>query len=745
MNKLILLCLFLNSFYSVYAQTCSIQILDGLTKNSLSDVTIFNKSQNILTYSDINGFAIIKADNKDSILVSNLGYEDTLIIASDLNKTIVVTLRPIILEDIIIKASHTTNKQNINVTKLSQDEIERTSFIAGEPDIFQSLQILPGVSGTKEGQSDIVVRGGLPDQNLVSFDGVRMYNYGHFFGFVSLFNTDVIKDINLYKGNIPSEFGGKASSVIDVNLADNNSAKSYGNFDVGLISSRLFYNKSIVKNKLNVMGGFRSSYLDIVALPMKINYKREKRDDYPIVRLNDLTLKSTYRFNKNNRLSLTYLNTVDKFGGVSIIRDNNVESKKISGWKNSLLSLQYSSIFKKSTLGINLGYYNYTFFNKYSRYINNDTSHKFKNRIKEYSISGTLSTYHSEYLTTKFGVNIYRTDLQSINFVDYNKNLSLQFDFGKSKLEEVALFGQSNVSFRNWKSRLGLRGIMVYNKIHLFPRISLEHHWNNLIAGIAYDKNYQLLHRFTPVELGETISSWYQYPQNISISNQYSAYFKWKFNRLLLEGGIFAKTISKIPILENYYSDLSDLSTLTNDNFSLGAIDAKGVEFSVQYTSKKLLSRVSYTFLDSYTSWKSTSFATDFSRRHDFTFNVAYNLFKKIQVGATVVFKNGQPVTLPVNSYIDKGGYKRFIFNKKNNGRYPDYFRLDTNIQYKVSSRSKWNLNIYNVTNQLNPYQLSYKNVVVRDPKSSESYSYTKLKKESLFRILPTISYSRSF
>ena len=714
-----------------------IKVIDGDTKVSIYDAVVLNKKSKEVGYSNINGICFLPAEDGDSIVIRYLGYDDNILIANTTADITTVELNPTVMDQIVISAQQKSIADRpLNVHVLDINKISKTSFVAGEPDIMQALQFLPGVSNTREALAGIVVRGGLPDQNSVIFDGIRIYNYGHIFGFVSLFNGDVVKNVSLYKGNIPPKYGGMASSVIDIELKDGNHPRRNGKFSIGLISSRLYYNLPIIKDKFNIVFGARFSYLDLITIPMKIQYNNGKINGYPAVKLNDITLRSSYKISNNNELTATVLRSRDLFRSYN--RGAKYEKIVSRGWNNTGYSLGLKSLVdKNSFLKSSLSYYGYQFFYDQE---NQNTLRTVRNSLKELSARVEYDTYLNSSFSLNLGINHNYTFLNPYSFAFISSDQKTEVNVDGQQYFETSVFQKLTWRYHHLRAHIGLRETLLASQFIFSPRLSLSYQVQNTSIHASFDKNYQKINQFQPVLLNEPVISWFMNENGVATSDQYAVGVKGRLSNHVhysVEG--FTKKIKNVPIFNKIYNATTELNDISADDFDSGEIKAYGIEGSVQFNTKYFIINSSYTYLISDTYWQGVTYPTDFSRNHELNSSLLLPIGNKITCTINHTFKSGQPITLPTNSYLNTSGGKEYIFTKRNNARYPDYTRLDLNIEYKQNEKNTYALSIYNLLNRRNPFHIAI------DREDTELGKRTFYKNHILFGILPTIAYTRSF
>lgn len=298
-----------------------------------------------------------------------------------------------------------TNSTRMSVTSVSGSRINNTPVLLGEADVLKTLQLLPGVQGGLEGTSGLNVRGGSPDQNLILLDGVPVYNAYHLFGVFSVFNSDAVKHVEITKGGFPARYGGRLSSVVEVNMKEGNMKNYEGKAGIGLIASRLTFEGPIVKDKASFIVSARRTYLDLLAKPYLWATNTEDRSRNLGYYFTDVTGKVNYKINKRNRIYLSSYFGKDKFysSQQNTYKDslNHIDSSTDMdlGWGNYTTVLRWNSIISdKLFSNAILAYSNYNFNvgldNEFTDYnLKNDqtqaTSIEFLSGVREFVQVGT--------------------------------------------------------------------------------------------------------------------------------------------------------------------------------------------------------------------------------------------------------------------------------------------------------------------------------------------------------------------
>ena len=336
LNKYVIYFLFLIVPISGFAQdkfTISGTISDAKNNETLIGVNILVKGSKNFTSSNEYGFYSITLPKGDyEINISYVGYEiidEKISLTDNVSKNFSLTESENLIEEVVIteKTKTNTRKPEMSVNKLSINTIKQMPVVLGEVDIIKSILFLPGVTNAGEGQSGFNVRGGGADQNLILLDEATIYNSSHLFGFFSVFNPDAIKDLKLYKGGIPSRFGGRASSVLDIYQKDGNSKNFHMNGGIGLISSRLLAEGPIVKDKGSFIVAGRGSYAHLF---LKLSNNKNSAYFY------DLNTKLNYKIDKNNSLYLSGYFGRDVFS---------LNESFVNTYGNSTLNLRWNHLF----------------------------------------------------------------------------------------------------------------------------------------------------------------------------------------------------------------------------------------------------------------------------------------------------------------------------------------------------------------------------------------------------------------
>lgn len=660
-------------------------------------------------------------------------------------------------------------------------QIKNVPAFLGEKDILKALQLLPGVSSGGEGQSGIYVRGGGPDQNLILLDGVPVYNVSHLFGFFSVFNPDAVKDVSLIKGGFPARYGGRLSSVVEINMKEGNENEFHGEGTIGLIASKLTLEGPIKKGKSSFIVSGRRTYIDILARPLiKAGFKADGTDGVVGYFFDDVNAKVNYRLSEKDRVYLSFYTGQDKFYLNFEEKEEGYEDrfKAGLGWGNITSALRWNHIwspklFANSTL-------------TYSRYKFN-TSNGFESRERENQAVVSEDKFDLSYFS---GIN----DVAAKIDFDFLPNPDHYIRFGASAIlhtfkpgafhasyssfeagEDTSSFSadyvQPNVRASefaayvedDWKINSRLRvnagvhlsGFVLEDQPYFSaqPRLNARYLFDrgwSIKAGFSTMRQY--IHLLTNETIGLPTDLWLPTTKRIKPQDSWQAALGT------------AKTLGKDYefSVELYYKEMNNViafregSSLLQfqgweDRVAQGKGTAYGTEFFVQKKTGKLSGWVGYTL-----SWANRQFDEinfgrvfpyKYDRRHDFEVTGSYKFTQRFSLAATWVYSTGNAVTLGNSRYLGPSGYSYYLEEvthtpQRNNFRMPSYNRLDVGVEFTKKKRRytrTWAFGAYNAYNRKNPFFL------FTDYEFKNGQTKRVLKKASLFPVIPYFAWSFKF
>ncbi|HUZ62006.1 MAG TPA: TonB-dependent receptor [Hanamia sp.] len=749
--------------------TISGTITDHKTGETLIGATIvLIENPDLSVLSNGYGFYSITAPEKNYILVASFsGYNnDTIKISLTKNMMLPIELTPAItqLQNIVI-----SGRGNDNITqtlpgmqKLSMEEIKDVPVIFGEKDILKTIQLLPGIKSAGDGSTGFFVRGGSADQNLILLDEATVYNASHLLGFFSTFNSDAIKDVTIYKGDMPAQYGGRLSSLLDIRMKDGDDKNYKVSGGIGLIASRLNIEGPIVKNKGSFMISARRTYADLF-----LKLSKDSNINKSILYFYDINTKANYQFGEKNRLFLS-----GYFGKDDLGYSNQFGIK----WGNTTGTLRWNHIFSSKLFSnTSLIYSNYN----YNIIINQTTNNiEIVSKIKDFSLKEDLQYFASSKNKINFGFNLTEHvftpgEIQTSFTSSYNP-LNLQ---NKYALDGAAYISDEWKVSDKIKFNTGLRlssfnimgpgnfytydangnaidtatysrGKIVKSYWNLQPRFAATYQLNKLSSlKISYSRNVQNLHLLSNSTGGNPTDLWIPSSNNVKpeISDQesFGYYRNTTHNKYEFSAEIYYK------FLQNQIDYKNGAQLVANENVEsellYGIGRAYGLELYAKKNYGKLTGWISYTL--SRTKRKINGINNDswYPATQDQTHNVAvvaiFKASEKWTFSSDFVFNTGNAVTWPYGKY-DVNGQTVFYYTQRNSYRMPSYNRLDVSATLEGKKTRKyersWTFAVYNAYGRENPYFIQFQNNPA-NPEETQAVQY------SLFRWVPSVTYNFKF
>ena len=785
----ILLFFILSSSCAIYAQsdrfTINGYIRDADNGETLIGANIYVESQSIGSTSNEYGFYSLSLDpGTYQLTYSYLGFESqTETVVLDQNKTIDIELGTATaqLEEIVVSAkakNANVSDLEMSVNTLDIQTIQKLPTLLGEVEILRSIQLLPGVTTVGEGAAGFNVRGGSIDQNLVLLDEAPVYNSSHLFGFFSVFNPDAVKDVKLYKGGIPSRYGGRLSSILDVRMKEGNNKKLAVNGGVGAIFSRLSIEAPIIKDKASFIIAGRRSYIDILAKP----FLNEDLND-TVLNFYDLTVKTNYNINDKNRIFLSAYTGRDNFGFGDAAGFN---------WGNRTLTFRWNHLFSDRLFS------NITVFASdydYDISFGDDSQNKFDwdASIINYSVKPELSFYLNPKNLIRFGGQgiIYKFQPGRAIGVSEGETRDLSLDpkyaiegaiFIEDELDvtdkleinaglRLSLFNYTGKGFGYTfgESRPGTRrpvtSVTSYDQWesiqqyqNLEPRLSMKYQLNESTSlKASYMRTAQYIHLVSNTAASTPVDVWTPSTNNIKpqMADQVAiGYFKnLNDNQYELSAELYYKDFDNLV----EYIDGADI--LLNEFIEGDLLSGDGRAYGLEFMLKKNEGRFSGWL--SYTLAKTERFVNGinndewypsrFDQTHNLSLTTFYELSKRLTLSGNFALISGTPVTF-ATSRIEQQGYviPHNLENSRNNVRIPAYHRLDLSATLKGKDKpnkkwkGEWVLSIYNVYSRRNAFSIffrqSYEDRAPDVPLQTEA-----IRLSVIGNFIPSISYNFSF
>ena len=780
--------LFTLTFSAQDNYTISGTVYDKKGNETLIGATIYFPDLNIGTTTNEYGFySITISQGTHSVSVSYLGFSNESKIIELNNKTSVdfyLTELSQTLDEVLIKTD--IEKINIKSTQMSintltSKTIKQIPVVLGESDIIKSIILLPGVTSAGEGASGFNVRGGAADQNLILLDEAIVFNSSHVFGFFSVFNPDVIKDVKLFKGGIPSKYGGRLSSVLDIYQKEGNNKDFKLTGGVGLISSRILAEGPLKKEKSSFLIGGRSSYAHLF-LPLIDN----NNEAY----FYDLNTKVNYRLNKKNNFFLSAYFGKDVFGinnsfinkygnAVTNLRWNHLFSDKLFSnlsliysdyfyglvldfvgfeWDSGITNINFKYDFNhylKDNFRLSYGVNNiYTKFNAGEIFPNRDDSgiipfkltEKYANEFAFY-----LEADHdiSDKFSFKYGLrfsNFSRLGQDELNTYEndnpliYNQQLQ---KYEPATANGVVSYERSDIlkSFNNFEPRLSFSYLLSSDS-------SLK---------ASYNRMAQYLHLLSNTSSPTPLDIWV--PSGSFIKPQLLDQYAIGYFKRIKDGDFSLETELFYKDVKNRIDYINGANLVANNEIETVILNGKsrayGLEFMFRKNNGRLNGWLAYTLSKSeqLTSGRNSIepginngqwYNTPYDKTHDLSINASYELSTKWKLSTNFLLQTGQPTNYPVGQYEFQGlNVPIYNDNLRNADRLPAYHRLDlsatlTPMKNNIRDwQGEWVFGIYNIYNRKNAASIAFS----RNAETSSNEAI----KTSIFGIVPSVTYNFKF
>jgi len=765
--------------------TLTLIVSDSL-QGPVSNATVkVNEQQNVV---DSTGkFSIVLPHGKVALSISSVGYypfRSGFNLRSDTTLLVFLDPRESLMGKVIVTASRNVNRNQMSVQSLDIGQLRKLPVILGEVDPLKSITLLPGIKSGGEASAGIYVRGGGPDQNLVLLDGIPVYNPNHLLGFFSVFNGEAVKDIEVIKGGIPAEYGGRLSSVISVNTREGNKDSIRGSGGIGIISSRVSLEGPIIKGRSSFIVSARRTYIDQVAKFLA----RDKVGNSGYY-FGDINFKADYIINKNNKLDFTFYTGKDDFTFVDIDDNDNRDRTFNAIWGNTLGGITWKQQIGKKLKQELSAVYNY--FNLDTKITFGTNGFQFSSGLTDYQLKNDWTFALNNWMQLKWGgqytwhtfrpgaggsnsgVQEFRSAIQDQHAHEMAVYLSTDINllpklnmiaglrlshFNQVGPTEQIIFDESGVPTGQIKKFSPGESIARYN--YPEPRLSFLYKIkDDASIKLSYTRTAQYLHLATTSAATFPGDLWVPSSELIQpgLADQVAAgYFK-----------SFANGTYELSV-ETYYKTLSNqlefkpgARLLLNQNLEgemiFGTGKAYGVELFLQKKRGKLTGWVGYTLSRTERTFPDMNEGKPFPYRYDRTHDLSivgnYVINPKWQASAIFVYGTGNALTMPTGRFVYRLGYDGYEeepvftnisrYDKINDYRMPAYHRLDIAFTYtpKPNStkrfRSSWNFSIYNVYSRFNPYFIYIK--VEEDERLIEG------KKVFLFPITPAVTWNFKF
>ncbi len=651
-------------------------------------------------------------------------------------------------------------RPEMSMEKLDVRQIKLIPALFGEVDVIKAIQLLPGVQAASEGSSGFSVRGGSPDQNLILFDDAVVYNASHLMGFFSVFNNDAVNGITLYKGDIPAAYGGRLSSLLDVQAAPGTDRFGF-NAGIGLIASRIMLQGPIVPGKATFLVAGRRTYADLF-LPLSPNKNVRNATLY----FYDINAKLNVRLDRKNQLSFTGYFGKDNFGN----HDMTMGFGNMTGtlrWKNfttdaitiqtEILGSGYDYAMKASMPAFT-GEWNS---NIYSLGLRSDLSWRHTSGTYKLGISSDYKWFNPGIGRSVIENQVYTVAMDkkyawenALYFANQHRlfdHLTLKYGLRLTRFDNLGPSNEYLVDAHyNVTDTLTFRtGEFYHHSWALEPRLGLTYAFSDQWSlKASYSRTAQFLHLLSMSTAGSPLDVWV--PSNITIKPETADQFAL---------GVFANFMDNLleASAEIYYRKLGDVldfrdhakvmgNNIIESEVRSGAGENYGLELMLRKNEGQLTGWISYTWSRAFRTIPTINSGNPYSSPYDRPNNInivlSYAFTPRLSASLNWVYVTGQPVTFPESRYLFGNDYIP-VYTARNTYRFPDYHRLDASLDLRLGQEypgKRWhhalNFSVYNLYGRKNPWTINFKT-------DDNAVQYAEM--TYLFGIVPSITYTVKF
>ena len=752
----ILISLIPASLFSQASYTLNGYVNDAETGEVLIGATVYVNELNSGTITNSYGFySLTLAEGEYNIDFRYIGYESSskeIDLGSNQKLDIELSSLDIQLQDVVVSdvaEDYNVSSVEMSTSKLDISRVAEIPTFLGENDIIKAIQLLPGVSSVGEGASGFNVRGGSVGQNLVLLDEAPVYNSSHLLGFLSVFNPDAVKDLKLYKGGIPSRYGGRISSILDIRMKDGNSKKTSVSGGIGSIFSRFTLESPIVKDKSSFILALRRSYADILFRPFLKN--SSFLDDGAALNFYDVTAKANFEVNEKNTLYLSSYLGRDVFM---------FDERQGFNWGNRTGTLRWNHLFNDRLFSnFTLIYSNYD----YQLAFGSDDMNKFEwdSRIETINFKPEFSYFINTDNELSVGAELIRYSFEPANAIGVSEGEITDITLPNKFAFEGSVYVGNEQKIADLTISYGLRGsyysyhgpgytynfsdegipgqrkilteetqvsgresIKTYSSLE--PRVSLNFQpIGSFSVKASYNKMTQYIHLLSNTAASSSLDVWTPSTNNIRPQSGdiyvFGLFKNFKNNLFETSVEVYYKDLKN----QIDYIDGADL--LINKYFEGDLLSGLGRAYGVELLLRK--NRGNFNGWVSYSYGKSELkidginnfewYPTRYDQTHNFKVTSTYKISNRVQLSGNFVYLTGTPVTFPSSKYVIQGfAIPHNAEMSRHQFRIPDYHRLDISVtlkgkEFKRNGKERKNesstvIGIYNLYNRRNPFSIYF-------------------------------------
>ncbi|MEM9918691.1 MAG: TonB-dependent receptor, partial [Bacteroidota bacterium] len=760
-------CLSLTTLAQQQTHTLSGYIRDAQTGEALISATVYVPELALGVTSNLYGFySLTVPAGTHTFVFSYLGYQDQVVelnLQADQSQDMDLGSASVEIEEVIVtaeKEDQHIEEVGMSQVKLNVQSIKKMPALLGEVDVIKAIQLLPGVQTVGEGTSGFYVRGGNVDQNLVLLDEAPVYNVSHLLGFFSVFNPDAVKDMKLYKGGIPSYYGGRLSSVVDIRMKEGNAKRFSGSAGIGSISSRLNIEAPIGKDKGSFMLAGRRTYVDLfLKLSSDTTLNKSKLFFY------DLNGKVNFKLGEKDRIFLSSYFGRDVFDQSGEFRTD---------WGNRTGTIRWNHLFSPKLFS-NLTYY-YSEFDYFLGEPSGVDAFEWKSLLKDHGLKLDFTAFINPDNTLRFGLqSIYHLIDPGVARGIGDETIFNELKLDRQKSLENAIYVSNEQSIGDrFKIDYGLRfssfhnfgpqtvwnfdeqfnpidstvhqGSDIYNSYYSFePRIGMRYKLDGKSSvKLSYNRMAQYIQLASNTTASSPLDVWF--PSSPNIKPQMADQLAGGYFRNFLDNSLEASVEVFYKRFENSIDFRDHAELLLNKQLEgelrFGEARAYGVELLLQKTKGNLTGWVGYTFSRTEKKIEGINqnqwYPARHDKTHDFSLVLSYDWRKRFNFSANWVYSTGSAVTFPTGRYEFMGTVVP-VYSERNAERLPSYHRLD--IATTIKGRNKWFgrienellISVYNVYGRKNPYSINFR-------QEEDNPQATYAEKTYLFGVIPSVT-----
>ncbi|TAE22597.1 MAG: TonB-dependent receptor [Cytophagales bacterium] len=711
-----------------------------------------------------------------ALTITALGYETQLLRMTVRQDTsILIRLKSSTLPEVIVRKQDIHN-QPIGVVSIPVAKLTRVPMLLGEADILKALALTPGVTNAQEGTAGLIVRGSGSDQNLMLLDDAPVYNATHAFGFLSVFNPDAVRQVELYKGGFPARYGGRLASVLNVTMKEGNNQRKNRDLSIGVVNSRLLWEGPIRKGVSSYMVSGRLANTFLLALPTWLRGSLGGSVDYTSFVLFDVNAKVNHQFKDNSQLFLSFYKGQDYLRTET--RTPSYQTASRLNWGNSTATLRYNKPLRSNLFARALT--TFTHFANTTTEVTEDRrgsqgdqakegQFKLSNTIRDWSGRVDFDYILSRNYTLQAGVEHF-WHAYAPGVVRVSGNALMEFDTISRQVnqtthtQEQAVYLENQLRGKGWQLNAGLRVSSLAVKSTRYygqePRLSAQIQLSSALSIKAgYSIMYQYMHQLSTSGAGLPTDIWVPSTDRVkpASSRQAELGIYWTIDpagnyTASLEG--YSKRMSNLIDYQAGVNLMTDLNRNWEGLIALNGIGRSyGLETMIQKKEGKISGWLSYAYARSFRRFDEINngqwYPYRYDRPHVASLVLNMQLNKRWSFNLSQQYQTGYAVTLPTGTGFGINGEPVFFYTGRNQERMPDFHRMDVGATYEFLSKRErakaWTFGLYNAYGRQNPFYISTN--IIRTPVPGNTnflswpYERTQLIKQAVFPILPYVTY----